>query len=103
MSDKQKVDARALLDRVLSRLQELRRYSFVIFLIFVAVLYGFVLLRISTLNNLQPTTDAVSSQVKAAKIPHIDESVVRQLQSLQDNSVSVKTLFNQARNNPFQQ
>ena len=87
----------------LSRLgKKLRPYSLLAFLVFVALLYGFVLLRISTLSGLQPSSDAVSSQVKAANLPHIDQSVVDQLQSLQDHSVSVQTLFNQARNNPFQ-
>ncbi len=73
-----------------------------VFLLFVALLYGFVLLRISNLSNLQPPEEAVNSQVKAAALPHIDQSVVNQLQSLQNNSVNVQALFNQARNNPFQ-
>jgi hypothetical protein len=102
MSSEPKLDPKEILDKLSSRLQILRRYSFLIFLVFVAALYGFVLFRISTLDSAQPSPDAVSSQVKAAQIPHIDQSVVNQLQSLQDNSVNVKTLFNQTRNNPFQ-
>ena len=103
MTAKQRPDPRELFDKLSARLQVLKRYSFLIFLVFVATLYGFVVFRISSLDNAQPSSDAVSSQVKAAQIPHIDQAVVEQLQSLQDNSVSVKTLFNQARNNPFQQ
>src|ERR1700744_5881761 len=99
---KEKLDLRAIFEKVVERLQIVRRYGFVIFLLFVTALYGFVLYRISTLNNEQPTTDAVNSQVQAAQVPHIDQSVVNQLQSLQDNSVNVKALFNQERNNPFQ-
>jgi hypothetical protein len=103
VSTKQKPDLQALLDKLSVASSIFRRYSFLIFLLFIAVLYGFVLYRISGLDSQQPTADAVSSQVKAAKIPHINQAVVDQLQSLQDNSVSVKALFNQARNNPFQQ
>ena len=84
-------------------LQRVSRYSFVLFLVFVALIYGFVILRINDLGNTQPTDNAVSSQVQAAQIPHIDQAVINQLQSLQDNSVSVKSLFNQARANPFQE
>ena len=103
MSDKkQKLDLRAQLDKLMDVLLVLKRYSFLIFLVFVAAVYGFVLYRVNTLNNAQPSDDAVSSQVKAAQIPHIDQSVVNQLKSLQDNSVSVKALFNQSRSNPFQ-
>ena len=79
-----------------------RRYNFLMFIIFVSLLYGFVMLRISSLASTEPSSDAVSSHVKAAKVPKINESVVRQLESLQDNSVSVQALFDEARNNPFQ-
>jgi hypothetical protein len=65
------------------------------------LLYGFLLLRISDLANMQPSQDSVTSQVKAARLPHIDPAVVKQLHSLQDNSVNVQSLFDQVRNNPF--
>jgi len=102
MTEKKKLNLRDIIDLVAAKLLVLRRYSLIIFIVFVASLYGFLVFRISTLSNAQPSQDAVSSQVKKAKVPHIDESVVKQLQSLEDNSVNVKTLFNQARNNPFQ-
>src|SRR4051812_14676305 len=82
--------------------RKLRPYSFVIFIVFTVLVYGFVLMRINTLSNLQPTEDAVSSQAKAAPLLSIDPAVINQIQALQDNSVSVQTLFNDARNNPFQ-
>lgn len=92
----------AIMEKLTTALGKARRYSLVIFLVFISLVYGFVLFRIHSLATVQPSSDAVSSQVKAARIPHIDQSVVHQLQSLQDNSVSVQTLFNQARSNPFQ-
>ncbi len=91
-----------LIEKVLSLLRKLRPYSLAVFLIFVGCLYGFLLLRAHTLNNEQPNTDAVTGQVKAARLPHIDQAVVKQLQTLRDNSVNVKALFDQGRNNPFQ-
>jgi hypothetical protein len=97
---------KAQLQKFVGRAHELlplaRRYALAGFIIFVALVYGIVLLRLNSLNNQQPTEDQVTSQVKAARIPHIDQSVVQQLQSLQDHSVGVQTLFDQARNNPFQ-
>jgi hypothetical protein len=89
-------------EKQLRQLRRLGRYKTIFFLAFVAVLYGIVLLHINSLNGQQPSTQAVNSQVKAANVPHIDQSVVQQIQSLQDNSVSVQSLFDQARNNPFQ-
>jgi hypothetical protein len=91
-----------LIEVVNSHLAPARRYSFLIFLVIVASLYGFLVLRINTLSAAAPSSDAVDSQVKAANVPHIDPKVVRQLKSLQDHSVSVQTLFDEARSNPFQ-
>ncbi len=106
MTDKKKpvsLKPHEILDKMLANVQRLRPYSFIIFLVFVTLLYGFVLLRIHSLSTVEPSSNDVSSQVKAARIPHIDQAVVNQLQSLQNNSVSVKALFNQARSNPFQE
>lgn len=99
---KEKPNIKDLAAKGMAVLKQVQRYSLVLFLVFVLLIYGFIFLRINSLSNVQPSNDAVSSQVKAARIPHIEQSVVKQLQSLQDNSVSVQTLFNQARSNPFQ-
>jgi nitrate reductase NapE component len=85
------------------QLQKIRPYSFVIFLVFVAGIYGFVVWRVQTLSDIQPTPDSVSSQVQKGQSLRIDPQIVQQLKSLQENSVSVKTLFDEARSNPFNQ
>ncbi len=87
---------------IISKFMSLKRYSFIIFIVFIAILYGFVLFRVNNLTHAQPLATDISEQVKAAAIPHIDQAIVKKLQSLQDNSVSVQSLFDQARSNPFQ-
>lgn len=101
MSEKKR-SLKELLDKLVAKLQGLQRYSLVLFIVLIALVYGFILFRIKTLNDTQPSADAIAAQVKAAQVPHIDEAAIKQLQSLQDNSVNVKTLFNEARSNPFQ-
>jgi len=97
------LDMKTLVAKAGLVLEKARRFSVLLFVIFVAVLYGFVLLRINELSNEQPSPDSVTSQVQAAHMPHIDKAVVKQLDSLHDNSVNVQALFNQARSNPFNQ
>jgi hypothetical protein len=99
----EKSSLKNLLDSSLAMLRRLRRYSLLFFVVFVVLLYGFVMLRINSLTTAQPSSDAVASRTRSAHLLHVDKTVVSQLQSLQDNSVSVKSLFNQARNNPFQE
>lgn len=97
----QKLTLATLLSTLRSTSERFQRYSFLLFIIFVSALYGFVLLRISSLSNTEPSLEAINTHVKAARVPKIDESIVKQLESLEDNSVSVQALFDQARQNPF--
>lgn len=83
--------------------KQLSRYAGILFFVLVAGVYGFVVLRINSLSSVQPSQDQVSTQAKATAIPKIDEKVVQQLESLKDNSENVQTLFDQARDNPFQE
>lgn len=80
-----------------------KRYVAILFLLLVAAVYSFILLQISSLSNAQPSPGAANAQAQASATPHIDPNVIKQIQNLQDHSVNVQTLFNQARNNPFQE
>lgn len=97
-----KPDMKSLRDLGTVYLEKARGWSLIGFLALIVLLYGFVLLKINTLSNAQPSEDSITSQVKAARVPHIDQTVVSQLKSLHDNSVSVQALFDQSRSNPFQ-
>jgi len=101
MSEK-KLDIKTIEEELGREATKLNKYSLVLFILFIALIYGFVLFRINSLSHAEPSTTAISSQVKTTHVAHIDESVVKQLESLQDNSVSVQALFDQARSNPFQ-
>lgn len=86
----------------LTWLKRASKYKLIGFIVFVAIVYGFVYTKINSYSNVQPSQSSVDSSLQAAQVPRIDNNVISQLQSLQDNSVSVQSLFNQARSNPFQ-
>jgi hypothetical protein len=83
--------------------RSLVRYRMFIFFIVIACLYGFIVWRINALSSAPPTQSDIDSAEQAAAGPKISEAVVRKIESLQDNSVRVQTLFNDARNNPFKE
>ena len=83
--------------------RNLKRFKVLLFVIIVAGVYGYVLLQITPLSSAQPTAEQINTQTKPIKTAHIDKAIVRQLQQLQDNSVTVQALFNNARDNPFQE
>lgn len=79
---------------------KLTPYIPIVFFVVVAMVYGFVLLKITMLSNAQPSDSDVSAKVSQLT-PHIDKTSAQQLESLENNNVNVQTLFNQARANPF--
>ena len=74
---------------------------FILFLILAAGVYGFLIWRINTLRNAEPSQAATTSQ--SSTTTHIDQATVNKISQLQDNSVNVQALFDQARQNPFQE
>lgn len=85
----------------LNMLHVMGRYRVLVFVVGMAAVYGYVIFTINSLSSAQPSETSVTSEVTAIRIPKIDKSVIKQLEDLRDNSVSVQTLFEQARDNPF--
>lgn len=82
--------------------KQLMQLRILIFLIAVVIVYAYMGLRIHILSDARPNQKAVASQSAPAQ-PQIDEVTVSKIKQLQDNSVSVQALFNQARQSPFQE
>lgn len=79
------------------------RFRILTFVVAVALVFGFVILREYTLNNAPVSPQAVSSKLDTVKNPQIDPATITKIDQLQDNSVSVRALFDQARQNPFRE
>lgn len=80
-----------------------RPYGWLALIIFFVIVYAYVFLGIHNNLNTQPTQTQISSNLKTTAQPTINPAVVNQIEQLQNNSVSVQALFNQARQNPFGQ
>lgn len=79
------------------------RYALLLFALFFLAVYSYLGWRIVALSQVEPSQTAVDAQLQSAGVPHIDQQAISKLQQLQDNSVEVRTLFNNARSNPFQE
>jgi hypothetical protein len=79
------------------------KYRALLFFVFVAFVYAFIVYRINVLSSAEPDPSAVASASKGPKQPRIDPAVVEKIEELEDNSVNVQSLFDQARQNPFQE
>jgi len=96
-----KLDIGSLSEGFGKALKKVGAYKAFIFFLVVAGLYGFIVWRINTYSSVAPSQSEESAQIAAR--PHIDPDTVKKLEDLQNNSVSVQALFNQARQNPFQE
>ena len=88
---------------IVSFVSRVGHYRVLIFVIAVTAIYGYIVFTINSLSHAEPSSEQISSQTSPIKATKIDPTVIKQLQQLQDNSVSVKALFNETRNNPFQE
>ena len=76
-----------------------------LFIAVLAVLLAYVLVvwQISHLATAEPSPDAQSTNTSSGTTPTIDKNAIKQVQALEQNNTSVHTLFQNARNNPFQE
>lgn len=98
---KKPLSATTLRENVAQLFQQAGHYTIILFVVLLLGVYGFVLYRINVLAGAQPSESDVATQTQSAASLHVDPTVVNQMESLQNNSVNVKTLFDQARTNPF--
>lgn len=67
----------------------------------VLLVYLFVVWRISQLATAEPPED--TTVLIQTSIPKVDKKAIDQIQTLEQNNTEVHSLFNNARNNPFQE
>ena len=67
----------------------------------VMVLVGFLVFQINRLATAEPTDTMIEEKLQTVARPKLDQAVIERIQQLQDQNVEVRSLFDQARNNPF--
>ena len=99
------MNAKLDLNKITHQLQQYllfsQKYIKFIYFIFAAAICGFILYQIQVDAQVEPSDEAVSEQLKAVQRPHIDKDALGKIQQLQDQNIEVQSLFDQARNNPF--
>ena len=82
-------------------LEASKRYLSLIFILFFAGVYGFLVFRIDSLASSEPDEAAVTERLQSATRPQIDEEAVEKIKQLEAQNIQVQTLFEEARQNPF--
>lgn len=78
------------------------RYSVLIFMLFVVGILSFMTLRIAHFSNLDPSEQQIDEKKTSLKIIKLDDAAVSKLKELQDKNISIESLFDNGRENPFE-
>ncbi len=97
------VDVKEIKPLLLKAYGWLKRYSLIICIIVISLMYGYLMYQINNLNNRQPSQQEVTEKLEQIGQPSISEETVDKLKALEENSTEVQSLFQQARENPFQE
>lgn len=81
----------------------LKRYGVFMFIIIALFVFGFLVYRIRTLATQEPSESAVTEKAGQNRPISIDKSAVEKIQQLQSSNIEIKALFDQTRDNPFQE
>ena len=95
------MNTQSLRNRLQQTLQPVLRMRLMLFILLLLALYGFIAWRISTLAAAEPDAAAVASKSSSTSKPNVDPTIVEKVEKLEDSSVNVQSLFNDARKNPF--
>ncbi len=98
-----KLDTEQLKDQLTKLLAFVHKYAVLGFVLISLGIFGFLVYRVRTLVSNEPSDDAVEAKLNETKSVKIDRSSVEKIQKLQATNVEVKALFDQARDNPFQE
>lgn len=97
------IDLKALPKQLKRYAKKAERYIIVSFIVLVLGLYIFLVLQISNAAQSEPSQANISEQLGTVKRLKIDQESINKIQQLQDQNVVVQSLFEEARDNPFQE
>lgn len=90
-----------LLPKIRPYLLILRRYAGFLFIVAFLGTYLVLVQRIGHLIQDEPSQSAIDSKLKPVNQLKIDQGAVQKITDLESQNVDVKSLFDQARQNPF--
>lgn len=75
-----------------------KKFMFVLLILFAVI---FLVFRINAFSSTEPSQSQIDEKLQTVSRPKLDQAVLNRIQQLQDQNVQVQSLFDQSRNNPF--
>ncbi len=80
-----------------------QKYKLIIFITVSFGIYGYLVMQISEAAQKEPTESQIDEKSAGTKKLKIDQNSVSKIEQLEDQNVIVQSLFETARDNPFQE
>lgn len=90
-----------LLPKLTPYLRLVKRYAGFIFIVAFLGIYVYLVQHIGQLIESEPSQSAVDSKLKPINKLVVDQDAVKKITDLESQNVEIKSLFEQARDNPF--
>lgn len=94
------------LDNITAKLTIVRdkvgRYAIIIFIICVALVFGFLTIKIANYSNDEPNDAQIEERLSTLKTVKLNDEAVQKIEELQDRNINLESLFNNGRANPFE-
>lgn len=97
------LDLKSLKPLAIKWFKVLRRHTIFGAIIITLLAYLFMVWRINSLASMDPSADDQATALTKAHLPKVDRKAIAQIQALEKSNTQVQSLFNNARNNPFQE
>lgn len=86
-----------------SKTKSVFKHAKFIFIITIIGVCAFLIFEINRLMGQEPSAEQLTAQQEIIKRPKIDQETINKIEQLEDQNIAVQSLFNEARNNPFQE
>lgn len=90
-----------ILQKAIPALAYIKRYLVLGACVLLLGMYTFLVFKVNASIQAEPSEDAVIEKLKTVQRPRVDQNTLTKIQDLQDQSVQVQSLFDDARSNPF--
>jgi hypothetical protein len=81
---------------------QVSRYAIIIFVICVAVVFGFLTIKIANYSNNEPNDAQIEERLSTLQTVKLNDEAVGKIEELQDRNINLESLFNNGRDNPFE-
>lgn len=92
---------KTLTSKITPYINLVRHHTIFVAIVCVLAIFSFLVLQINAYNTAEPSEDAIAEKLLEVKRPKVDESSIDAFEQLKEADIEIKTLFEQARDNPF--